>query len=87
MESIHQTLDRDQCQEILNVVINLWVRPNARKFLSSSVSIGFSRHNQFHGVKSSSCKNTRIRNKAMYCTGRKFKNLELPLKFITIFLQ
>jgi hypothetical protein len=75
MKSIRQTMDRGQWQALLNVVINLWVPPNARKFLGNSVTVCFSRQNQFHGVKSSSYKNARMRNKATYCAGRELKTL------------
>jgi hypothetical protein len=35
MEWIHQTLDKDQWQALVNTALNLWVPQNVGKFLSS----------------------------------------------------
>jgi hypothetical protein len=42
--------DGNQCRTLVNTVMNLQVRYNAGKFLSSCATGGFSRRTQLHGV-------------------------------------
>jgi hypothetical protein len=48
MDWIDLAYDRDQWRALLNMVMNLWVPWNARKFMSSCTIGGFSRRAQLH---------------------------------------
>jgi hypothetical protein len=47
---IHLAQHCDQWRAFVNIVMNLWVPYNVGKFLSSSVTGGFPRRTQLHGV-------------------------------------
>jgi hypothetical protein len=50
MDWIDLAQDRDQWRDLINTVMNLWVRLNVGKFLSSYTIGGISRRAQLHEV-------------------------------------
>jgi len=50
VDRIHLAHDRDQWWVLVNMVMNLWVTWKAQNFLTSWMTISFSRRMLFHGV-------------------------------------
>jgi hypothetical protein len=50
MDWIHLAQDRDYWRALMNMAMNLWVPNSGGKFLSSRVTVCFSRKTQLHGV-------------------------------------
>jgi hypothetical protein len=48
---IHLAQDRDQRRTVVNKIMNLWVSLKAESFLTSCVTVSFSRRTLLHGVR------------------------------------